>query len=355
MVDRRSARTGWRPRHGAGSPRPGTARSSSYEPHPAGAPGLVWDAPGRHANHRSTISGANRGFPPTGRVLREAPSERQLSHEEATMSDNKAILQRYYEQVFNGRDSTPSATTGPIREAGNGHARMHDVPRRIPGPAHLGRRADRRGRSRLRPLDDDGHARRRVQGHCADRAQRGDRLRRGLPLCRREDRRLLVPHERRRAGAPADRRAGRRGPSVSAGSERHLKAKGDPRCRRHPRRLPPRRSSSRATKGTSSTSTAATRSASRRTRPTPTLHRCSRGCPTIAVSARTGATSSRAGSRSRSRTGTRRRTRPATRITLRRGTRRGSSPGTEVVEFHPTAELAKTMEVVETNMAALAQ
>ncbi len=55
MVDRQFARTGWRPRHGAGSPRPGTARSTNYEPHPAGAPGLVWDAPGRHANYRSTI------------------------------------------------------------------------------------------------------------------------------------------------------------------------------------------------------------------------------------------------------------------------------------------------------------
>jgi predicted ester cyclase len=33
-----------------------------------------------------------------------APSERQLSHEEAAMSDNKEVLQRYYQQVFNSRE-----------------------------------------------------------------------------------------------------------------------------------------------------------------------------------------------------------------------------------------------------------
>jgi hypothetical protein len=26
-----------------------------YVPHPSGAPGLVWDVPGHHANYRSTI------------------------------------------------------------------------------------------------------------------------------------------------------------------------------------------------------------------------------------------------------------------------------------------------------------
>ena len=50
MMDRQLARTGCSPSHGAGSPRPGTARGSRYVPHPAGAPGLVWDARGRHAN-----------------------------------------------------------------------------------------------------------------------------------------------------------------------------------------------------------------------------------------------------------------------------------------------------------------
>jgi len=55
IVDRKMLRTGWRPRHGAGSTRPFTARTFGYEPQTPAPPGLVWTVPGRHATSRSTI------------------------------------------------------------------------------------------------------------------------------------------------------------------------------------------------------------------------------------------------------------------------------------------------------------
>lgn len=55
MVDREMPRTGWRPRHGAGSTRAFTARTFGYEPQTPAPPGLVWNVPGRHAISRSAI------------------------------------------------------------------------------------------------------------------------------------------------------------------------------------------------------------------------------------------------------------------------------------------------------------
>src|SRR6185295_1214759 len=43
MVDRKSARTGWRPRHGAGSTRSVPTRTFGYAPEPNVPPCLVWD------------------------------------------------------------------------------------------------------------------------------------------------------------------------------------------------------------------------------------------------------------------------------------------------------------------------
>ena len=77
----------------------------------------------------------------------------------------------------------------------------------------------------------------------------------------------------------------------------------------------------------------------------------SRGCRTTAVRATTGATCS--GGRSRSGTPTMTRsTRQATRTTPRRATSRWSKADTEIVEFSPAEEYAKTLEVIARNMAA---
>ena len=167
---------------------------------------------------------------------------------------------------------------------------------------------------------------------------------RGLPHRRREVRRLLVPDERRRADAPAHRGSRGRHRLVDAGKEKI-------RCRRHRRRLRPRRSSSRGTRGTSRTS-ARTRSGSRRTRRTPISRRSSSGlpddrcqCPHMGYVVK-----------------------GKVKFTFTDGHEEvyeagdayyappghlpTSTPAREVVEFSPTAELQQTMEVVEQNMAA---
>ena len=184
---------------------------------PAGRSGRV---------RRPQSRGPNRGFPPTAARPHRASSVQSNEGRTVMSEQNKELVREYYDAVINGRTSTRSTsssrTSGSSKASGAGASATS---RRSP-TCTCPRRAHRRRRPRLPPLDVDRDARRRVQGDPADRPARRRGVRRSLPDRRRQVRRLLVPDERRRADATAHREVVQPAAGLDPAQERRSDAQG---------------------------------------------------------------------------------------------------------------------------------
>ena len=133
-----------------------------------------------------TPRAANRGVPPTVAARRQRSCRADDERSDKCPSRTKSRPQVLRTRSSTAETSTPSATTSPTSVWSRASAAAASVLHGLPRSARRARRADRRRRPRVSALDDDRHARRRVQGHPGHRSPRRAECGGGLPHRRRQ-------------------------------------------------------------------------------------------------------------------------------------------------------------------------